>query len=100
MASDGTEECVRVDIEFVVSVADADALREAAIRHVTERGTWTEGPQATAEQRQFAIFEINADLARAVQTLVNADYLISCIPGVQESQLSIGARTVIWNEMN
>ncbi|MFH8560696.1 hypothetical protein [Streptomyces sp. NPDC017988] len=82
MTGDETSRFVRLRVEMVVEVEDAEQLTGAALARVAEDG------QMPAEERAHAESAVKEDGAEALAYLVDPFDLVSEVPGIELTQAS------------
>ncbi|MEV4172047.1 MULTISPECIES: hypothetical protein [unclassified Nonomuraea] len=87
---------VRVEVQMIMSIADVEALTNAAVELIEREGVWHVGPDATPAQKQEEIDRIKADPAHAVSNLVAFmsldDQVARAVPGLRPDRASVAAR--------
>ncbi|MYV97514.1 hypothetical protein [Streptomyces sp. SID3343] len=78
--SDSTTQYIRLNLEIVLEVTDADALRAAALETVKA------DEELSAGDRTDAIAAIEADLAESVSYLIDPFGLVEDIAGTELSE--------------
>ncbi|MEB8340100.1 hypothetical protein [Streptomyces endophyticus] len=91
MSTDDTSRFVRLKVELVLEVGDAEALTGAALQRVAEdEGT---GP----EERAQAVSAVEEDEAEAVAYLVDPFDLVADVPGTELVQASWSSEQVDYD---
>lgn len=91
MSTDDTSRFVRLKVELVLEVADAEALTGAALQRVAEDEDT--GP----EERAHAVSAVEEDEAEAVAYLVDPFDLVADVPGAELVQASWSSEQVDYD---
>ncbi|WP_098244456.1 hypothetical protein [Streptomyces formicae] len=91
MSTDDTSRFVRLRVEMVVEVGDAEKLTGAALARIAEDA------QMPAEERTHAEAAVKEDGAEALAYLVDPFDLVSQVPGVELTQASWSSETVDYD---
>ncbi|MFI9343014.1 hypothetical protein ACIG0D_17275 [Streptomyces sp. NPDC052773] len=91
MSTAETSRFVRLRVELVVEVADADAVTKAAQRRIAE------DPDMPAEERVHAESAVTEDTAEALAYLVDPFDLVGEVPGIELQQASWSAEQVDYD---
>lgn len=94
MSTDDTSRFVRLKVELVLEVADAEALTGAALQRIAE--TVDEGAMP-AEERPHAERAVQEDEAEAVAYLVDPFDLVGDVPGAELVQASWSSEQVDYD---
>jgi hypothetical protein len=94
MSTEETSRYVRLRVELVLEVEDADAVTRAALRRVAEDEA---GPGAPDAERAHAASAVTEDTAEALAYLVDPFDLISEVPGVELHQASWSSEPVDYD---
>ncbi|QEU92190.1 hypothetical protein [Streptomyces kanamyceticus] len=91
MSTDETSRFVRLRVEMVVEVGDAEKLTGAALARIAE------DEQMPAEERAHAEAAVKEDAAEALAYLVDPFDLVSQVPGVELSQASWSSEAIDYD---
>ncbi|WP_399928778.1 hypothetical protein [Streptomyces kanamyceticus] len=91
MTGDETSRFVRLRVEMVVEVEDAEQLTGAALARVAEDG------QMPAEERAHAESAVKEDGAEALAYLVDPFDLVSEVPGIELTQASWSSEMIDYD---
>ncbi|MFJ2767575.1 hypothetical protein [Streptomyces sp. NPDC087300] len=91
MSADDTSRFVRLRVEMVVEVDDAQKLTGAALARVAE------DEQMPADERAHAEAAVKADEAEALAYLVDPFDLVSQVPGVELTQASWSSEQIDYD---
>ncbi|MET9546585.1 MULTISPECIES: hypothetical protein [unclassified Streptomyces] len=91
MTGDETSRFVRLRVEMVVEVEDAEQLTGAALARVAEDG------QMPAEERAHAESAVKEDGAEALAYLVDPFDLVSAVPGIELTQASWSSEMIDYD---
>ncbi|MEV1024384.1 hypothetical protein [Streptomyces sp. NPDC050264] len=91
MSTDETSRFVRLKVELVLEVADAEALMGAALQRVAE------DEAMPAEERAHAEHAVQEDEAEAVAYLVDPFDLVGDVPGAELVQASWSSEQVDYD---
>ncbi|MFI1679402.1 MULTISPECIES: hypothetical protein [unclassified Streptomyces] len=91
MSGDETSRFVRLRVEMVVEVGDAEKLTGAALGHIAE------DEQMPAEERAHAETAVQEDVAEALAYLVDPFDLVSQVPGTELTQASWSSESVDYD---
>ncbi|MFJ9740301.1 hypothetical protein [Streptomyces sp. NPDC101166] len=88
MNTEETSRYVRLRVELVLEIDDADAVTEAALRRVAE------DPEMPESERTHAESTVREDTAEALAYLVDPFDLVGDVPGVELQQASWSSEPV------
>ena len=91
MSTEETSRFVRLRVELVLEVHDADAVTEAAVRRLAA------DPQTSDAERAHAESAVTEDTAEAVASLVDPFDLVSEVPGVELQQASWSSEQIDYD---
>ncbi|MEU6392706.1 hypothetical protein [Streptomyces sp. NPDC046939] len=91
MSTDETSRFVRLKVELVLEIADAEALTGAALQRVAEDGSMP------AEERAHAEYAVQEDEAEAIAYLVDPFDLVGDVPGAELVQASWSSEQVDYD---
>ncbi|MEU8954164.1 hypothetical protein AB0C93_07660 [Streptomyces sp. NPDC048518] len=91
MSGDETSRYVRLRVEMVVEVDDAQKLTGAALGHIAE------DEQMPAEERAHAEAAVQEDVAEALAYLVDPFDLVSQVPGTELTQASWSSEMIDYD---
>ncbi|MFJ9180711.1 hypothetical protein [Streptomyces sp. NPDC102360] len=91
MSTDDTSRFVRLKVELVLEVADAEALTGAALQRVAE------DEETGPEERAQAVSAVEEDEAEAVAYLVDPFDLVADVPGAELVQASWSSEQVDYD---
>lgn len=91
MSTEETSPFVRLRVELVLEVDDADAVTKAALRRIADD---TEMP---ADERAHAESAVTEDTAEALAYLVDPFDLVSEVPGVDLAQASWSSEQIDYD---
>ncbi|WP_167409686.1 hypothetical protein [Streptomyces africanus] len=91
MSTPETSRFVRLRVELVLEVQDADGITKAALRRIADDG---EMPAAERTQGEAAVTE---DTAEALAYLVDPFDLVSQVPGVELQQASWSSERIDYD---
>ncbi|MFF3490887.1 hypothetical protein ACFYWS_06015 [Streptomyces sp. NPDC002795] len=91
MSTDDTSRFVRLKVELVLEVADAEALTGAALQRVAE------DKETGPEERAQAVSAVEEDEAEAVAYLVDPFDLVADVPGAELVQASWSSEQVDYD---
>ncbi|WP_306317757.1 MULTISPECIES: hypothetical protein [unclassified Streptomyces] len=91
MTTDETSRFVRLKVELVLEVGDAEALTGAALQRIAE----DEGPGP--EERAHSVSAVEEDEAEAVAYLVDPFDLVADVPGAELVQASWSSEQVDYD---
>ncbi|MEU6574505.1 hypothetical protein [Streptomyces sp. NPDC046805] len=94
MSTPETTRFVRLQVELVLEVDDADAVTKAALRRLAEESADPEMPE---EERAHAESTVTEDTAEALAYLVDPFDLISDVPGVELQQASWSSERIEYD---
>ncbi|MGW0565337.1 hypothetical protein ACWDZ4_33255 [Streptomyces sp. NPDC003016] len=86
-----TSRFVRLQVELVLEISDAEALTGAALAHVTE------DTHVQDAERTHARSAVREDVAEALAHLVDPFDLIGDVPGVELAQASWSSERIDYN---
>ncbi|MFD3657433.1 hypothetical protein [Streptomyces sp. NPDC058620] len=100
MTTSETSRFVRLRVEMVLEITDAEALTGSALAGIAAEhaaaGTGL-GPGESAEERTHAEATVREDGAEAIASLVDPFDLVSEVPGVELAQASWSSETVDYD---
>ncbi|MFE5241877.1 MULTISPECIES: hypothetical protein [unclassified Streptomyces] len=98
MSTSETPVFVRLRVEMVLEISDADALTGTALESIAADFT-AEGASAeeSPEERTHAEETVRADEAEALASLIDPFDLISEVPGVELAQASWSSETIDYD---
>ncbi|MCX5410488.1 hypothetical protein [Streptomyces sp. NBC_00059] len=98
MSTSETPVFVRLRVEMVLEISDADALTGTALESIAADFT-AEGASAeeSPEERTHAEETVRADGAEALASLIDPFDLISEVPGVELAQASWSSETIDYD---
>ncbi|MET7385074.1 hypothetical protein [Streptomyces sp. NPDC005385] len=82
MSTPETSQFVRIRVELVLEIGDADAVAKAALARIAE------DPAMPADERAQAESAVTEDTAEAIAYLVDPFDLVSEVPGTELAQAS------------
>ncbi|MFJ1736953.1 hypothetical protein [Streptomyces sp. NPDC088254] len=91
MNTEETSRYVRLRVELVLEIDDADAVTEAALRRVAE------DPEMPESERAHAESTVREDTAEALAYLVDPFDLVGDVPGVELQQASWSSEPVAYD---
>ncbi|MEU6989691.1 hypothetical protein ABZ953_03385 [Streptomyces sp. NPDC046465] len=91
MSGDETSRFVRLRVEMVVEVGDAEKLTAAALGHIGE------DEQMPSEERAHAEAAVQEDAAEALAYLVDPFDLVSQVPGIELTQASWSSEMIDYD---
>ncbi|MEU3517254.1 hypothetical protein ABZ770_18520 [Streptomyces sp. NPDC006654] len=91
MSTPETSRFVRLRVELVLEVEDADEVAKAALRRIAE------DPELPAEERTHAEAAVTEDTAEAVAYLVDPFDLVSEVPGIELQQASWSSERISYD---
>ncbi|MFE9608701.1 hypothetical protein [Streptomyces sp. NPDC006012] len=91
MSTPETSRFVRLRVELVLEVADADAVTKAAVRRVVE------DPELPDDERAQAESAVTEDTAEALAYLVDPFDLVNEVPGVELQQASWSSERIEYD---
>lgn len=94
MATDDVSCYVRLQVEMVLEISDAEALMRAAVAHVSDDDSIPDG------ERAHAVSAVSAEedgAAEAIAYLVEPIDLVSDVPGVELAQASWSSETIDYD---
>ncbi|MFE0325607.1 hypothetical protein ACWEWI_21825 [Streptomyces sp. NPDC003753] len=91
MSTSETSRYVRLRVELVVEIDDADAVAKAALRRIADDPDMPEGERAYTESA------VTEDTAEAVAYLVEPSVLLGEVPGVELAQASWSSESVDYD---
>jgi hypothetical protein len=91
MSTEETSRFVRLRVELVVEIEDADAVTKAALSRLAAEGDLPAGERVHAEAA------VTEDTAEALAHLVDPFDLVSEVPGVELAQASWSSETVDYD---
>ncbi|MEU6145856.1 hypothetical protein ABZ848_36630 [Streptomyces sp. NPDC047081] len=91
MSNEETSQFVRLRVELVVEVEDADAVTKAALRRIADE------PDMPADERVHAENAVTEDTAEALAHLVDPFDLVNEVPGVELAQASWSSEPVDYD---
>ncbi|WP_026245705.1 MULTISPECIES: hypothetical protein [unclassified Streptomyces] len=94
MSTDETSRFVRLKVELVLEVADAEALTGGALQRISESAANEEMPE---RERAHAESAVQEDEAEAVAYLVDPFDLVADVPGAELVQASWSSETVDYD---
>ncbi|MFJ4838564.1 hypothetical protein [Streptomyces sp. NPDC088746] len=98
MSTSETPSFVRLRVEMVLEVSDADALTGTALESIAADFT-ASGASAdeSAEERTHAEETVREDAAEALASLIDPFDLVSQVPGVELAQASWSSETIDYD---
>ncbi|MET9591110.1 hypothetical protein ABZY45_09070 [Streptomyces sp. NPDC006516] len=98
MSTSETPSFVRLRVEMVLEISDADALTGTALESIAADFT-ADGASAdeSAEERTHAEETVREDGAEALASLIDPFDLISQVPGVELAQASWSSETIDYD---
>ncbi|MEU1601013.1 hypothetical protein ABZ468_52050 [Streptomyces sp. NPDC005708] len=91
MSTSETSRFVRLRVELVVEVGDADAVAKSALSRIADDPDMPEGERAYTESA------VTEDTAEALAYLVDPSYLVSDVPGVEVAQASWSSEEIDYD---
>ncbi|MEV6173209.1 hypothetical protein AB0L99_34015 [Streptomyces sp. NPDC051954] len=91
MSTSETSRFVRLRVELVIEVDDADDLTEAALARIAD------GADMPAEERAHAESAVTEDTAEALAYLVDPFDLVSEVPGIELQQASWSSEQIEYD---
>ncbi|MFI2430589.1 hypothetical protein [Streptomyces sp. NPDC018693] len=91
MSTEETSRFVRLRVELVLEVDDADALTEAATQRISE------DPEMPDDERGHAESAVTEDTAEAIAYLVDPLQLVSEVPGIELQQASWSSEQIDYD---
>ncbi|MET9384976.1 hypothetical protein ABZY09_28865 [Streptomyces sp. NPDC002928] len=91
MSTEETSRFVRLRVELVVEVDDADAVTEAALRRIAD------DVELPGDERAHAESAVTEDTAEALAYLVDPFDLVSGVPGVELQQASWSSEQIDYD---
>ncbi|MGW2957379.1 hypothetical protein ACWDGI_02670 [Streptomyces sp. NPDC001220] len=91
MSTPETSRFVRLRVELVLEVEDADEVTKAALQRIAE------DPELPGEERAHAESTVTEDTAEALAYLVDPFDLVSEVPGVELQQASWSSEEVSYD---
>ncbi|MET9089869.1 hypothetical protein ABZX77_49830 [Streptomyces sp. NPDC004237] len=91
MSTPETSRFVRLQVELVVEVEDADAVTKAALLRIAD------DPDLPGEERAHAEAAVTEDTAEALAYLVDPFDLVSEVPGVDLQQASWSSERISYD---
>ncbi|WP_210585511.1 hypothetical protein [Streptomyces sp. GESEQ-35] len=91
MSTSETSRFVRLRVELVIEVDDADGLTEAALRRIAD------GADMPAGERVHAESAVTEDTAEALAYLVDPFDLVSEVPGIELQQASWSSEQIEYD---
>ncbi|MFF4748741.1 hypothetical protein ACWD5R_02510 [Streptomyces sp. NPDC002514] len=91
MSTPETSRFVRLRVELVLEVEDADAVTKAAVRRVAE------DPELPDDERTQAEGAVTEDTAEALAYLVDPFDLVNEVPGVELQQASWSSERIAYD---
>ncbi|MFB7494286.1 hypothetical protein ACFC09_06185 [Streptomyces sp. NPDC056161] len=91
MSTPETSRFVRLRVELVLEVEDADAVTKAAVRRVAE------DPELPDDERTQAESAVTEDTAEALAYLVDPFDLVNEVPGVELQQASWSSERIEYD---
>lgn len=91
MSTSETSRFVRLRVELVVEVGDADAVAKSALSRIADDSDMPEGERAYTESA------VTEDTAEALAYLVDPSYLVSDVPGVEVAQASWSSEEIDYD---
>jgi hypothetical protein len=91
MSTEETSRFVRLRVELVLEVHDADAVTEAAVRRIAGEAQTPDAERAHAESA------VTEDTAEALASLVDPFDLVSEVPGVELEQASWSSEQIDYD---
>ncbi|MER7725262.1 hypothetical protein [Streptomyces sp. NPDC096323] len=95
MSTSETPRFVRLRVEMVVEITDADALSGTALESLAAE--YGEPGGEAAEERTHAETAVRADGAEALASLIDPFDLVSEVPGVELTQASWSSETIDYD---
>ncbi|QOV35984.1 hypothetical protein IM697_39115 [Streptomyces ferrugineus] len=94
MSTPETSRFVRLRIEVVLEVDDADAVTEAAVRRIREEEA---GNAVAVDERVHVESAVTEDTAEALAYLIDPFDLVSEVPGVELAQASWSSERIEYD---
>jgi hypothetical protein len=94
MSTPETSRFVRLRVELVLEIDDADAVTQAALRRIRDEGAVDGMP---AEERVHAESTVTEDTAEALAYLIDPFDLVSEVPGVDLAQASWSSERIDYD---
>ncbi|MFJ7291982.1 hypothetical protein [Streptomyces collinus] len=91
MSTPETSRFVRLRVELVLEVDDADAVTKSALRRIADE------PEMPASERAHAESAVTEDTAEALAHLVDPFDLVSQVPGVELQQASWSSERIDYD---
>ncbi|MCH5672991.1 hypothetical protein [Streptomyces gilvus] len=91
MSTEETSRFVRLRVELVLEVENADAVTKAALRRIADE------PEMPDDERAHAEGAVTEDTAEALAYLVDPFDLVSEVPGVELAQASWSSEPVDYD---
>jgi hypothetical protein len=91
MSTEETSRFVRLRVELVLEVEDADAVTKAALRRIADE------PDMPDDERAHAEGAVTEDTAEALAYLVDPFDLVSEVPGVELAQASWSSEPIDYD---
>jgi len=91
MSTPETSRFVRLRVELVVEIEDADAVTKAALARIAD------DPELPADERAHAEAAVTEDTAEALAYLVDPFDLVSEVPGVELAQASWSSEPIDYD---
>jgi hypothetical protein len=91
MSTEETSRFVRLRVEVVLEVEDADAVTKAALRRIADE------PDMPDDERAHAEGAVTEDTAEALAYLVDPFDLVSEVPGVELAQASWSSEPIDYD---
>ncbi|MGY0492142.1 hypothetical protein [Streptomyces sp. WG-D5] len=97
MSTDETSRFVRLKVELILEVEDAEALTGAALQRIAQDEGPAEGAGDGGEERARAVSAVEEDEAEAVAYLVDPFDLVADVPGAELVQASWSSEQVDYD---